>query len=88
MTIPITARVTGLKKNIVFTFSGTADATTGNMVNIDWWKFNTEEETAISNIRTERPQDNATYDLSGRKTEANKLQKGIYIKNGRKVLVR
>ena len=31
---------------------------------------------------------NGTYDLSGRKVEANKLERGIYIINGKKILVK
>ena len=35
-----------------------------------------------------RPADNALYDLSGRRVMNNQLSKGIYIRNGQKVIVR
>ena len=47
-------------------------------------------QTAIDDIRIadNTPADAPLYDLQGRKVTSAQKQKGIYIKNGKKVLVR
>ena len=46
-----------------------------------------EETTGIANIQHASP-NTQTYDLNGRKVNENNLKPGMYIKNGRKVIVR
>lgn len=54
------------------------------------YRVHTPDYTAIDNvnIETPRPQDNNYYDLMGRKMNATNLTPGIYIHNGKKVVVR
>ena len=57
---------------------------------LDEWGI--EEETdgieAIQNSKFKIQNENAVYDLSGRKLSNCQIKKGLYIRNGRKVLVR
>ncbi len=46
-----------------------------------------EETTGIANIQLTSP-NTQTYDLNGRKVNENNLKPGMYVKNGRKVIVR
>ena len=46
-----------------------------------------EEATGIANIQLPSP-NTQTYDLNGRKVNENNLKPGMYVKNGRKVIVR
>ena len=46
-----------------------------------------EEATGIDNIQLTSP-NTQTYDLNGRKVNENNLKPGMYVKNGRKVIVR
>ena len=46
-----------------------------------------EETTGIANIQHPSP-NTQTYDLNGRKVNENNLKPGMYVKNGRKVVVR
>ena len=46
-----------------------------------------EETTGIANIQHTSP-NTQTYDLNGRKVNENNLKPGMYVKNGRKVIVR
>ena len=46
-----------------------------------------EETTGIANIQHASP-NTQTYDLNGRKVNENNLKPGMYVKNGRKVVVR
>ena len=43
---------------------------------------------AIDEINVERVQDNNYYDLMGRKMNSNNLPAGIYIHNGKKIIVK
>jgi glycerophosphoryl diester phosphodiesterase len=54
------------------------------------YRVHTPDYTAIDdvNIETPRPQNNNYYDLMGRKMNATNLTPGIYIHNGKKVVVR
>ena len=54
------------------------------------YRVHTPDYTAIDdvNIETPRPQDNNYYDLMGRKMNTTNLTPGIYIHNGKKVVVR
>ena len=45
------------------------------------------EPSAISNINVDKAQDNY-YDLMGRKYDGNNLPAGIYIHNGKKIIVK
>jgi hypothetical protein len=49
-----------------------------------------EETLGVSDLRQYRSQSGSAeiYDLQGRKIENSQLQKGIYIINGRKVMVK
>lgn len=48
-----------------------------------------EEETAIENVTVIAGEDTeATYNLNGQLVNPNNLKKGVYIKNGKKILVR
>ncbi|MCQ2197560.1 MAG: family 43 glycosylhydrolase [Bacteroidaceae bacterium] len=91
-TIELSREVTGVKK-IYFTFSGTANKESGILMNFDWWKFNTAEETGIATISHDEDGLSRTpvYDLSGRQVPAHqwyggKAPRGIYVKNGKKVV--
>ena len=46
-----------------------------------------EEATGIANIQHKSP-DTQIYDLNGRRVNENSLKPGVYVKNGRKVIVR
>ena len=46
-----------------------------------------EEATGIANIQHASP-NTQTYDLNGRRVNENNLKPGMYVKNGRKVIVR
>ena len=46
-----------------------------------------EETTGVANIQHASP-NTQTYDLNGRKVNENNLKPGIYVKNGKKVIVR
>lgn len=46
------------------------------------------EPSAISEVNVERVQDNNYYDLMGRKMDANNLPAGLYIHNGKKIIVK
>ena len=46
-----------------------------------------EETTGIANIQHASP-NTQTYDLNGRKVNENNLKPGMYVKNGRKVIIR
>jgi hypothetical protein len=54
------------------------------------YRVHTPDYTAIDdiNIETKQQQDNCYYDLTGRKVNSNNLPTGIYIYNGKKVIVR
>ena len=43
---------------------------------------------AISSVRAETTADDAVYDLTGRRVDAASLKSGIYIKSGKKIVVR
>jgi hypothetical protein len=48
-----------------------------------------EDDTAIHGVEAQGSTDNEAgvwYDMSGRKLEAKPTQKGMYVKNGRKVI--
>ena len=49
-------------------------------------RFKRINVTAISNATLAQEKTSSIYDLSGRKS--NKLQKGIYIVNGKKIIVK
>jgi len=46
------------------------------------------DPSAINNINAEKVQDNNYYDLMGRKMNSNNLPAGIYIHNGKKVVIK
>ena len=46
-----------------------------------------EEATGIANIQHKSP-DTQIYDLNGRKVNENNLKPGIYVRNGRKVVIK
>ena len=46
-----------------------------------------EETTGVANIQHASP-NTQTYDLNGRRVNENNLKPGMYVKNGRKVIVR
>ena len=46
------------------------------------------EPSAINEINIEKVQDNNYYDLMGRKMDSNNLPAGIYIHNGKKVIIK
>lgn len=81
--IEFTRKITGVK-DVFFTFAGTPTEGISTLFNFDWWKFNTEEETAVREVEmTDCEKGDAFYDLTGRKvsTPCN----GIYIKGGKKI---
>ena len=82
-TIELSRNVVGVK-DIYFTFSGTVQKDATTLMNFDWWKFNTEEETAVRDIEmTDSEKDTSIYDLTGRKVENPK--NGVYIKGNKKI---
>lgn len=89
VTIPLTRQVTGTKKYLYFTFSGTPDSETGTLMNFDWWKFNTPEEDGILSVTetTSRTTQAGTFDLFGRCVHPERQDRGIYIRNGKKIIV-
>lgn len=54
----------------------------------DWWQFSKEVPTAISTVTKKQKADGKTYDLSGRRIGKNARQRGIYIQNGKKAVVK
>ena len=46
-----------------------------------------EETTGVANIQHTSP-NTQTYDLNGRRVNENNLKPGMYVKNGRKVIVK
>ena len=65
------------------------DAGTANNDNPTYFTFCTlGGSTAISTVRHTAADDDAIYDLSGRRVTARTLKPGIYIKSGRKIAVR
>ena len=46
-----------------------------------------DEETGIDEVKDEEPM-GIWYDLSGRKTGNRKLSRGVYIRNGKKIVVK
>jgi len=50
--------------------------------------FDDGETTGIMSIETKPMEDNATYDLQGRRMEGQPTQKGVYIVNGQKVIIK
>ena len=47
----------------------------------------TEDPTAISRLQADEEAGD-TYDLSGRKVDVNTLRKGVYIRDGRKIVIK
>lgn len=81
--IEFSKKVTGVK-DVYFTFAGTPTDGVSTLFNFDWWKFNTEAETAVRSVElTATEKDGAIYDLTGRKVSVP--SKGIYIRGGKKV---
>jgi hypothetical protein len=52
------------------------------------WKEGMPEPNAISAVEVDAADDGAWYDLSGRKLEGKPTQQGIYICNGKKVVIK
>ena len=59
-------------------------ATTGTTA----WGYQTEAATGIDELRIEEPAHYDTYDLQGHKLSNGQIKKGIYIRNGKKYIVR
>lgn len=84
LTFPLSSRTTGVQ-TLCFTFAGNVPAGSSTLFNLDWWKFNTDEETVIDEVHISESGDSGTfYDLVGRKV--NKPSSGVYIKDGKKVV--
>ena len=65
----------------------------GNSKDAAWWILEDATETIIATRineveSTKLKAENSVYDLSGRKIVNGKLPKGIYIRNGKKILVK
>ena len=45
------------------------------------------ELTVVTDVKTEIPKDNTVYGLDGRRFNGSHLPKGIYVKNGKKIIV-
>ena len=54
----------------------------------DTWQFSEEDLTAVKAVEKEQKADGRTYDLSGRRIDNATKKSGIYIKNGKKVVVK
>lgn len=68
-------------------FQLVGEAASAKSINLD---FSDGDPTSISvaDIRNGQPGNDTTYDLQGRRVEDNPAQKGVYIKNGKKVLIK
>jgi hypothetical protein len=79
----LTSAITGVH-DLFFTFTGTGSS----LFDFDSWQF-CEQPTAVS-MPTAAPlaHPNTIYDLSGRRLDDSRLPKGIYIFQGRKLVVR
>ena len=70
-------------------FEPTSTAATAQMLMMAFGDGNHNETTALESVldfETQNHQDNAIYDLQGRKLSGKPTQKGIYIVNGKKVI--
>ena len=64
--------------------TGTSAGTDGNGIESGF-----DETTGISDVQRTEPEDgNSWYDLNGRKLSQKPTQKGVYIKNGKKVIIK
>ena len=85
-TIAVDPTVFKGKRNYLYFVFPEADSSTY----FDWWQFSKDDITGISTVaNTQEPKASCyTYDLSGRRIEKNAQKRGIYIQNGKKVVVR
>ena len=58
------------------------------ILKIDGVKVESKEATGVNDIAVAEPESNVWYDLQGRKFEQKPEAAGIYISNGKKVVVR
>ena len=57
-------------------------------VYFDTWQFWRDDMTAVKTVNKESKADGRIYDLSGRRIDKDAKRQGIYIKNGKKVIVK
>ncbi len=80
--------ITGLEKST--TYEVQVQATDGQQVS-DWtpsYIFTTGDGSGVEEVKAQVNGDNNYYNLMGQKMNANNLPAGIYIHNGRKVIVK
>ena len=73
-------------RTIAFNLSKVKTATTFHFDNIIFWV--TDDDVAVKDIKNVKAADGTIYDLRGQKVEEGNLRKGVYIIDGRKVVIK
>ena len=63
-------------------------ATTKGTIHIEDVYLTNEDITGIENISNDKIEKAATYDMSGRQMHSQSLRPGLYLKDGKKILIK
>lgn len=79
----------GLNKDNIHLIAMLIDTNTGEIVNADQANLTVSDPDGITDAEDKTTDDGVIYDIGGQKVNTNgKLKKGIYIKNGKKFIVK